>query len=154
MYSSLSTYCIRCQFAIAGSCAETCMHGELVVVVGTHLHLLGPFVMTHVTRWCAYLHCVLGVIIYQFVPFVTIIPYLSWMILQTTLCLHAVILFPMHIPLPSTINARIYSYFVHVCFMWNNPNKLSFNLLKIDNHSSIHHAALNHFCNTLSNYYC
>ena len=44
------------------------LHGGLVVVVGTQLHLLGPFLMIHVTRCCTCLHCVLGVIIYQFVP--------------------------------------------------------------------------------------
>ena len=72
----------------------------LVVGVGTKLHLLGPFLMTHVTRCCAYLHCVLGMTIYQFVlsrTFVTIIPYLSWTILLTTLCLHVVIFFRLNL---------------------------------------------------------
>ena len=90
-----------------------------------------PFLMTHVTRCCVYQRCVLGMIIYQFAPsrtFVTIIPYLSWTILLTTLptCSHSLSL----VPPPSTINTRRYSYFVHVCFIWN---KFPIELLKIDN---------------------
>jgi len=77
------------------------LHGGLVVVIGTQLHFLGSFLLTHVTRCCTYLHCVLDVIIYKFVPsrtFVTMVPFLSWTILLTTLCLHVVILFPLYLP--------------------------------------------------------
>ena len=66
--------------------------------------------------------------------------------LQHQLCLHAVILFPLYPIHQRSVLEDTLSYFVQFnCFTWN---KLPIDLLKIDNRSSFHHTALNHFCNT------
>ena len=49
------------------------------------------------------------------------------------------------IPPLSTINARRYSYFVRVCFIWN---QVPLDVLKIENRTSFRHAAFKHFCCT------
>jgi len=86
-------------------------------------------------------------IVCDFVPsrtFITMAPFLSWTILLTTLCLHVAILFPLFL-LRRQDNASQCSYFVRVCFIWN---QLPIDLLKIDNRNSFCRAALKHFCNT------
>ena len=46
------------------------------------------------------------------------------------------------LPPLSTIDPRCYSYFVHVCFVWN---QISIDILRIENHNSFCHATYKHF---------
>ena len=143
--SLVSTYCKRCQFV--GSCAErraarwACGSRWDPTTSSWSLSHDTCYQMLHLPTLCAR-RDYLSVCTIQDIRHNGSVPFQNYFTYNTmpTRSHSLSIVIP-----SSTINARWYSYFVRVCFIWN---QLPIDLLKIDNRNLFRHAVLKHFCNT------